>query len=188
MDFIVNLDHIIFRFVNFNLKSNFIDFYLKPLSYCDSRGFNVSFFIVLIISITILWKNRKNRFWSDIILLTIASIIGFIMTYFLKHYFERLRPLGLFGDKNVNTLFEKMYTNSFPSGHTEFAVALCTFMFMTVRKYWYLYMIFATGSGFYRIYTGNHFPYDVFMGALVGVFSSYTTITLFNKYSGFIEN
>ena len=106
-----------------------------------------------------------------------------IATFFLKCYFERPRQLIVFGDENVNTLFEKIHKNSFPSGHTSVAVALCTFMFMTVKKYWYWYIFFAIASGFYRIYAGSHFPYDVLAGATLGIVSAYTTVTFFRKYS-----
>lgn len=75
-----------------------------------------------------------------------------------------------------------MHRNSFPSGHTEIAVAVSTFMFIQVKKYWYLYIFFAVFSGFYRIYAGSHFPSDVFVGALIGIVSAYIIVELSKKH------
>jgi undecaprenyl-diphosphatase len=179
---LIEFDHSVFKFINSNLKSKFLDFYVSLISYCDSRYFNLSFFVILIISIEILWNNKKERFWTVMILLASILAIGTIITLFLKHYFERLRPLKILGDKNVNTFFEKIYYNAFPSEHTQIAFSVCTFMFVIVRKYWYWYLILALGVSFERIYAGSHFPSDVLAGAAIGILSAYATIVLFRKY------
>ncbi|MDR1122958.1 MAG: glycosyltransferase family 39 protein [Endomicrobium sp.] len=176
----LKFDHFVFKFINSNLKSKFLDFFMIPISYCDSKNFNLSFFIILTICISILWKNKKEHFLTKLALLTSIMAVGAVIIHFLKYYFERPRPLKVFG-KNTNILFEKIYTLSFPSGHTELAFSLCIFMFVMVKKYWYLYILFAFSSGFYRIYTGNHFPSDVLAGALIGVFSAYAIVTIFRK-------
>ncbi|MDR1663102.1 MAG: glycosyltransferase family 39 protein [Endomicrobium sp.] len=179
---LLKFDHFVFKFINSNLKSKFLDFFAMPVSYCDAKNFNLSFFIVLTICIFILWKNEKKHFWAKLTQMASIIAIGAVMVHFLKHYFERSRPLEIFGE-NTNILFEKLYTLSFPSGHTELAFSLCTFMFIMVKKYRYLYVLFAFSSGFYRVYSGNHFPLDVLIGALIGAFSAYTVITLFSKYA-----
>jgi undecaprenyl-diphosphatase len=186
MEELTKFDHAAFEFVNSKLQCKFLDFCVYPISYCDSMSFNVSFFVILIISIAILWKNKKDNFWNTIALLLSALAITVGITYFLKYYFERSRPAGVFGIKNINTLFEKIYESSFsfPSGHTSIAVSVCTFMLIAVKRYWYLYILFAFFSGFYRIYTGTHFPSDVLCGALIGVISAYLTVKLFKCRKG----
>jgi undecaprenyl-diphosphatase len=109
--------------------------------------------------------------------------VGSLIMFPLKYYFERPRPLKVFGDRNVNIFFEKLYNNSFPSGHTQIVLSVCTFMFIMVRKYWYWYIILALGTSFERIYAGHHFPFDVMVGAVIGMISAYVTVTLFRKYS-----
>jgi undecaprenyl-diphosphatase len=126
-----------------------------------------------------LWKNKKDSFWSTIALLAGVLAITAAVTYFLKYYFERSRPAGVFGAKNINILFEEIYESSFPSGHTSIAVSVCAFMFITVKRYWCLYILFALFSGFYRIYAGTHFPSDVLCGAFIGIISAYLTVKLF---------
>jgi membrane-associated phospholipid phosphatase len=177
---LLKFDHFVFKFFNSNLKSKFLDFFTMTISYCDAKNFNLSFFIILTICIFILWKNKKECFWTKLTLMVSVMAVGAVIVHFLKHYFERSRPLEVFGE-NTNILFEKIYTLSFPSGHTELAFSLCTFMFIMVKKYWYLYILFAFSLGFYRIYAGSHFPSDVLVGALIGVFSAYTIVELFSS-------
>ncbi|MDR1474323.1 MAG: glycosyltransferase family 39 protein [Endomicrobium sp.] len=179
---LLNFDHFIFKFINSGLKSKYLDFLAAPISYFDDKNFNLSFIIILTICIFILWKNKKDHFWTNLALMVSVMIVGAVIVHFLKHYFERSRPLKVF-DGNINTIYEKLYADSFPSGHTELAFSLCTFMFIIVKKYWYLYIILAFYSGFYRIYTGSHFPSDVLVGALIGTFSAYMIVFLFKKYS-----
>ncbi len=180
---LVEFDHSVFKFINSNLKSKFLDFYISLISYCDFKYFNLSFFVILIISIGILWNNKKECFWTALILLVCILAIGAVITFFLKHYFERLRPLKVLGDKNVNTFFEEIcHNDAFPSGHTQIAFSICTFMFIVVRKYWYWYLILALGVSFERIYAGYHFPFDVLAGAVIGIISAYVTDALFRKY------
>jgi membrane-associated phospholipid phosphatase len=179
---LIEFDHSAFKFINSNLKSKFLDFYISLISYCDSKCFNLSFFMILTISIGILLNNKKERFWAVLILLASILAIGTVITFFLKHYFERLRPLKILGDKNVNTFFEKIYYNAFPSEHTQIAFSICTFMFIVVRKYWYWYLILALGASFERIYAGAHFPFDVLAGAVIGIISAYAIVVLFRKY------
>ncbi|MDR3307150.1 MAG: glycosyltransferase family 39 protein [Endomicrobium sp.] len=179
---LLKFDYSAFKFINSNLKSKFLDFFAAPISYFDAKNFNLSFFITLTICIFILWKNKKEHFWTNLALMASVMAIGSVIVHFLKHYFERPRPLQAF-DGNINVIYEKLYTDSFPSGHTELAFSLCAFMFIMVKKYWYLYILFVFFSGFYRIYAGSHFPSDVLVGALIGVFSAYTVVALFRKYS-----
>jgi undecaprenyl-diphosphatase len=176
---LIKFDHITFEFINLKGQCKFLDFCLSPISYCDSINFNVSFFAILIISIAILWKNKKDNFWNTIVLLLGTLVVTAGITYFLKYYFGRSRPAGVFGAKNINILFEEIYESSFPSGHTSIAVSVCAFMFIAVKRYWYLYILFALLSGFYRIYVGTHFPSDVLCGALIGIISAYLTVKLF---------
>ncbi|MDR1259816.1 MAG: phosphatase PAP2 family protein [Endomicrobium sp.] len=178
----LKFDHNIFKFINLNLKCKFLDYCVLLQSYFDSIGINIGFVIMLIISIDILRCNKKCHFWIFFVLFLFILIVSSIITLLLKHYFVRLRPLSVFGEENINILFEKLHKNSFPSGHTQLAFTICTFMCMIVQKYWYLYVILACTIGFERIYVGSHFPSDVFGGAIHGVISSYIIVTFFRKY------
>lgn len=180
---LLNFDHAIFKFINDTMHNKVLDFYMSVVSYADSKSFNLGLILTLIFSIVILWNNRQDRFWSHIALLASILAVGGLIVYFMKNYFERPRPLAFFGDESVNIFYEKLHRNSFPSGHTQAVFAACTFMFLTVRKYWYWYIIFACAVGFERIYVGSHFPSDVLAGAIIGFFTAYIMVALFKRFS-----
>ncbi|MDR1400949.1 MAG: phosphatase PAP2 family protein [Endomicrobium sp.] len=165
---LIKINYKVFKYINSDTKCKFLDFYISPISYCDSKKFNLSLIVILIISIGILWNNKKDCFWSMLILLASILTVGAILTYTLKHCFKIPRPLTTL--ENVNVMFETSYTNSFPSGHTQLVFTICTFMFMSVKKYWYWYMFLSLGVAFERVYSGNHFPFDVLIGAMIGIF------------------
>jgi undecaprenyl-diphosphatase len=176
------IDYLIFELVNSKIKTKIIDFFIIPFSYCDSINFNVSFFIMITIYIYILLKNRKNTFKNDLIILLISLIVGIIITYYLKYFFLRKRPINIFDKKKINLFFEIDKNFSFPSGHAEITINTSTSMFIFVKKYWYIYLIFSIFLCFYRIYAGIHFPSDVIASIIIGIFSSYTTILILKKY------
>jgi undecaprenyl-diphosphatase len=177
-----NIDYLIFKLINSKIKINIIDFFIIPFSFCDSVNFNISFFIMITIYIYILLKNRKNTFKNDLIILLISLIVGIIITYYLKHLFLRQRPINIFDKQKINLFFEKDKSFSFPSGHTEITINASTFMYMFIKKYWYIYFIFSIFSCFYRIYAGIHFPSDIIASIIIGISSSYITIFTLKKY------
>ncbi|MDR2192397.1 MAG: glycosyltransferase family 39 protein [Endomicrobium sp.] len=184
---LLKFDKAVFKFINAKIKCVPLDFYASLFSFCDSKNFTLSFYIILILSIILLWKNRRNDFWTNLALMACVLAVSSVITHFLKHYFERPRPLSALGEENVNFFYEKIFKHSFPSGHTQSAFAMCAFMYMTVKKYWYWYIILAFAMGFERIYAGSHYPSDVFFGALIGSLTAYTMVKIFKKYSSDIN-
>jgi len=178
---LTKLNYSTFKYINSGLKCRFLDFYISVISYCDSKKFNLSFIFILILSLGILWNHKKKHFWTMIILLTCILAVGAVITHSLKYCLKTSRPLTALGDENVNVLFETLRKNSFPSGHTQAAFSMCTFMLITVKKYWYWYAILAFGVAFERIYAGSHFPIDVLAGAVIGIFSACAIVALFNR-------
>ncbi|MDR1522839.1 MAG: glycosyltransferase family 39 protein [Endomicrobium sp.] len=179
---LIRYDHTLFKFINDSLKCKALYTFLAPISYFDSKDINISFLIILVICLVILWQNKKDTFWTNFALLASVLAVGSVIEYSMKTYFERPRPLAVFGDENVNIIYEQVHRNSFPSGHTGLAFSISTFMFIQVRKYWYLYIFFGVFSGFYRIYAGSHFPSDVFVGAIIGIISAYIIVELSKEY------
>ncbi|TAG55826.1 MAG: phosphatase PAP2 family protein [Cytophagales bacterium] len=75
---------------------------------------------------------------------------------------------------------------SFPSGHTAtaFALAICIIFVFTSHKPLLSLLLFLTAAlvGYSRIYLLQHFFIDVYMGSIIGVFTSISIWNIANKH------
>ncbi|MEO7531158.1 MAG: phosphatase PAP2 family protein [Sediminibacterium sp.] len=104
-----------------------------------------------------------------------------IVTQGLKSAIKRPRPYTTYGDIYPD---ETDDSYSFPSGHTSSAFSIATSLSLTCKK-WYITVpafAWATGVGYSRMYLGQHYPSDVFVGALVGAGGAYASHWLNKKF------
>jgi membrane-associated phospholipid phosphatase len=75
-------------------------------------------------------------------------------------------------------------TKSFPSGHTASAFALFIGLAFFTKKPALQFMCFVLALlvGYSRIYLSQHFPIDVFVGSIIGVFTTFLLFVYLDKY------
>jgi membrane-associated phospholipid phosphatase len=97
----------------------------------------------------------------------LSLAISSLTTQSIKLLVERPRPYETHTDIYPDEI-DNAY--SFPSGHTSTAFATATSITLITKKWYYAVPAFAwaTGVGYSRMYLGQHYPSDVFVGALVG--------------------
>lgn len=111
--------------------------------------------------------------WRAIFAPALLAFVGSGLTVqLLKRTVPRLRPSNL--PDALVAPDERIFYNSFPSGHTATAFALAFWLFMLVRgtryRFWgYGALLLAGLVGLSRVYRGLHYPSDVLAGALIGV-------------------
>lgn len=71
---------------------------------------------------------------------------------------------------------------SFPSGHTMHAVAFTVLLMPVIPMLGFFLIPFAILTGLARVVLGLHYPSDVFMGAVLGVFNAIIILTLFSGF------
>ena len=104
-----------------------------------------------------------------------------VETYVLKKVFERPRPFVSHPDI-VPYTFET--DASFPSGHSSAAFSLATSLSLNYPK-WYVIapaFLWASATGYSRLYLGVHYPTDVFAGAVLGSGTSWLAFEINKKY------
>lgn len=137
------------------------------------------------IAVALLFWLDRDSFWWNIALLAIAGIIGGVALNLIKQAVHAPRPLTVFapeitaGKVYVNVLFDRLYWNSFPSGHTQTASTIAVVLMWTgqrssrISRWGMLAIIVVVLTiGISRIYCGAHFPSDVLAGAVVGSISA----------------
>ena len=137
-------------------------------------GFFAVFVIVVLLFI--------QRQWAGIA--GLSFLISGIITQFLKRvvFDDEVRPSKFFegqwaGFHRVEGVDLLTY-NSFPSGHTTSAFAVfCLLALLVHDKRWgVIFLILACLVGYSRLYLFQHFLIDVYVGSLIGTF---TTLLLY---------
>ena len=137
---------------------------MKAVTYCASSIFLQVAYGIVVVS----YLAQKN--WKRAIEITVIGLGGFLINYFMKLSFHRLRP--------SNPLIDPLQNFSFPSGHaTSGFIFYGLLVYLTWKKEIpkvYKYVIgavlvsFALLIGFSRIYLRVHYPSDVAAGFCVG--------------------
>jgi len=122
-----------------------------------------SLFIVASIGLFLWWARQERNqaaFWRtlDLIVCSFLSAQGF------KLLFHWPRPSGS--------------PTGFPSGHTQFAFSLAWVMLQTKPRLAPLWFAVAVAIGWSRVESGAHYPYQVLVGAPLGLLLGYGVTAL----------
>lgn len=170
-------DNRVFDFLSANIINDNLTGFMKGVTYFASATFLQIAYGALVL-LYLLFKN-----WKRALEIAAIGIGGFVVNYFMKLSFHRLRP--------PNPLIDKLENFSFPSGH-----ATSAFIFYGLLTYlvWktkipklYKYIIgtililFSLLIGFSRVYLRVHYPSDVLAGICIGFAWLLLTVWLFEK-------
>lgn len=128
------------------------------------------------------WK----QFGFVVLFLALLILVTDQLTNFSKFTFQRLRPCSDPTIQNAIRIVQERSSFSFFSGHASNSMASTTFFFLIFRKHYrYAFLLFAFPLifAYSRIYLGLHFPIDILVGFMVGVFNG----TLFYKLYGYFQ-
>jgi undecaprenyl-diphosphatase len=183
------LDRQLFLWVNYGLNSGFNDLWIGYATWLGNG------WIAFPIAIVALLALDRRSFWVNLLALAASGIVGGIALSLIKNAAHSPRPLTVFasdiaaGRVYVNVMFERLYQNSFPSGHTQTAFTVATVLLWAYSrdgklKWWNGAIIIALGTliGVSRVYVGAHFPLDVLGGALLGAATAFPCCYLVGRW------
>lgn len=159
------------------LNSPFFDSFFYYITFL---GDGIFFGLIILI---LLFK----RYWQAILGL-IVFITSSVVAQFLKRvvFSDDLRPFAELGNEyplhQVDGVNQVM-TLSFPSGHTTTAFALGLFLaWKVLPSYWgWLLAILAALVGYSRVYLGQHYIEDIYVGSILGVGLTWILISILSK-------
>lgn len=142
------------------------------------------FAILLGILAVIIFRNKPYG-----LAILFSYVFSGISAQVIKRLVDAPRPKLYFENGGYDQFIEgvKLYSqNSFPSGHTATVFAMFTVLslFISNKNYQWLFLIFAIGVGYSRIYLAQHFLLDVLVGSFIGVITGILAyyITVYNIY------
>ncbi len=127
--------------------------------------------------------------WVLFVALT-ATITDQVSSSFLKDFVNRTRPCN---DENVYPYMRLLLSRcpqsgSFTSSHAANHFGAAMFFYLTLkpylRKYVYLFFIWAASICYAQVYIGVHYPFDVIGGAALGVIIGSLTGWFYRKWLG----
>lgn len=131
-----------------------------------------------------LFFRKYSKREAFFMILTVLVMVFFVVTLtdLTKVVVARLRPNN---DEEINTLIRILRSPtgySFFSGHASSSFSITTLVYLFLGKhfkwsiFFYIWPLLFVMS---RIYVGVHFPVDIIVGALVGVFSAWLFYRLY---------
>jgi len=123
-----------------------------------------------------IYKNKAQKYLNLIVVgnAILAVGLGIFTNFIISLFIQRLRPYEVGLGENIYG--QVWLTDSFPSEHTTMAFALAMAVFLTHRKFGTILLVLACVVGLSRIYVGIHYPSDVLVGAVIGVFMAYASV------------
>lgn len=150
----------ILDFIHKKLSNPIMDVLMKFVSFLGSFG------IIWIVLTIILFCTKNHRLLGRSMAVNLAvNLVA--CNFIIKPIVARLRPFEF--NQSINLLVSAPIDSSFPSGHTLFAFAAATIIFIYNKKVGLLMYLFACTMAFSRLYLYVHFPTDVAFGAFLGI-------------------
>ena len=170
----LNMDGDILIFLQDHVRNSVLNPFFKLITHLGDAGV---FWIILTIAMLFFKSTRKAGICSAVALC--GSVL--LNNVILKPLIARPRPYW-FGDtkdakglvanvEGLKCIVKEAKDYSFPSGHTAASFASAVAMFPNLqKKYSIPLLVLAFLIGFSRLYIGIHYPTDVLVGLIDGIF------------------
>jgi undecaprenyl-diphosphatase len=150
----------------------------------DSKNW-VPFYVLIL---TFLFYKWGKGAWKWLLMVGInIALTDQISSHFFKPIFHRLRPCADPEIMNHSRLLLDHCSGgfSFTSSHAANHFGLAMFIVMTLqpllKKYRFIFLLWAGLISYAQVYVGVHFPLDVFAGAIIGISVGYLNSKLYHK-------
>lgn len=133
---------------------------------------------VLWFSVALLLLKNRGKYKEMLFLGSAAAILSRgILTELIRFLWHRPRPFAV---DQITQLVEHVPTASLPSGHAAFYFAVSTVIYMYNKKAGIFFFAASFLIGLSRVFVGVHWPADILVGIVVGVFSAWAVVRIFS--------
>lgn len=172
IDWLINLDTQLFLFFNNTLANSIFDRIMPIIT--NDWILRVVFLIIFLL--LLIFGKKQGRVVALLCIVAVA-LSDQITSHLIKPMIGRVRPCHVVPD--VHLLVACSQGLSFPSSHAANSFAIATLISLSYRRQVWLYLTIAAIISYSRVAVGVHYPFDVLVGAFVGVLCA---IILFAAY------
>lgn len=176
IEWITNIDLSILEFIQKNIRCDFLDAIVPPITHLAEKGI---FWIAVALILICFKKTRKTGF-----MVGAALLIGLALgNGVLKNVVGRIRPYDLDGSllKEADLLVSGLSDFSFPSGHTLASFEAATVLLIRDKRMGIPALLLAILIALTRLYLYVHYPTDVIAGVIFGVAFAVLGVFVVNK-------
>jgi membrane-associated phospholipid phosphatase len=143
---------------------------------------------ITIILLTLLGHASLRNWWYFTTAL-LCNVLPTIITQIIKNTVDAPRPLKYFGEPqwiHMQADWPKLFSHSFPSGHSTGAFSMFCFLSMLLPKRYrfvgFIFFLCALMVGYSRIYLAAHFLQDVYGGSIIGGLGALIIFAVMRRY------
>ena len=182
LELLQEIDVSIFKFINQTLSNSFFD---SVLPLCREKLFWIPLYVFLLgVTITYYRKSSLIIILTSIVCILLADQIS---STIMKPTFERTRPCNVVQlQESIHVLAPCRDSFSFTSSHATNHFAIATFFILVLgisKSRWRFWLIFWAGLvSVSQVYVGLHYPFDILIGGIIGVFIGWLLYTILYNY------
>lgn len=180
LETIISLDRSLFMLLNGAWICHFFDWFMPFIT--NAKTWMP---IIIIVWFYMLFIGDKKLRYLALALLVSVGLADVICARIIKKAVGRQRPCSIEETDTFQCrlLLDRKSSKSFPSNHAANTAAFAA----TILFFWGLkaaspFILIAFLVGYSRIYCGVHFPADVMVGWLVGIFLGWATVKVFFRF------
>lgn len=176
IEWITNIDLSILEFIQKNIRCDFLDAIVPPITHLAEKGI---FWIAVALILICFKKTRKTGF-----MVGAALLIGLALgNGVLKNVVGRIRPYDLDGSllTEADLLVSGLSDFSFPSGHTLASFEAATVLLIRDKRMGIPALVLAILIALTRLYLYVHYPTDVIAGVIFGIAFAVLGVFVVNK-------
>ena len=177
---LLSLDTRLFYWINQGQRNTLFDWIMPWVTEFD----HWKWFLLAAWSILFFLGDRKVKIRLGLLVI-LVGILDYSNSFFFKHLFARPRPCNFL--TGVHIFWPCPRSFSFPSNHAANIFGAAFFLGYLYRP-WSLPLLFmAALVGYSRVYVGEHYPFDVLAGAVLGAIGAGTALALNSWIENFLK-
>lgn len=143
----------------------------------------LSYILIALLLFFVFYKSSPKKRLMFLIALFSAIVSRFVITEIIRALYHRPRPFQVLPVRQL--IPESGW--SLPSGHTAFFFAVSMAIWLYNRRLGWFFFITSLIMGAARVFSGVHWPLDIFWGVIVGASTSLALNLVVQKYIGKVE-